>query len=125
MFKQQHRNGPLLQLAYKADGGPPISTEYNVSRITQYFAVALIDGAILAMVRNSLCSYWKREDYVLLLGLFATVWLTWGNALWWYHPWTFAVGLMLYELAVALLMSLVLAAFIKPTLQPSEPPPST
>jgi hypothetical protein len=125
VFNQQHRDGPLLQLAYKADGGPPMSTEQNVSRITHYFAVALIAGAILAMARNALCSYWHRVGFVLLLGLFATVWLTWGNAIWWYHPWIFAIGLMLYELIVALLMSLVLAAFIKPTLQPSEPPPST
>lgn len=114
----QHQKGPKLQLAFFATGGPGMPPEQYLKGWTHYFAVALIAGALLAMVRNSLPTYGSRVLFVLLLGLVATVWAHWADAVWFFHSWEYTAGRGAETLITALLFGLVLAAVIKPTAQP-------
>jgi hypothetical protein len=85
-----------------------------VAGLAHPFAYALIAGILLAMAAGSLRGYGSRVLFVLLAGLLASVWIAWGDAIWWFHPWTYVLGCTVYHLVSALLMGLVLAALIKP-----------
>jgi hypothetical protein len=113
--QEQHMKGPIMQIAYRPDGGPPMPPEQYVKGVVHYFAVALIAGALLAMARSSLPRYGSRVLFVLLLGLLATVWAHWADAIWFADPWPYTAGRGLESLVTALIMGLVLAAIIKPT----------
>lgn len=115
--EEQHLKGPKLQIAYLANGGPSMPTEQYVKGWTHYFAFSLVAGGLLVMARNGLRSYFSRVFFVVLVGLAATVWGHWGDAVWFFHPWEYTAGRGLETLVTALLIGLVLAAFIKPAPQ--------
>jgi hypothetical protein len=113
-FEEKHMKGPLLQLAYRANGGPAMPPEQYVKGVAHYFAIAFIAGVLLAMARNALPTYGSRVLFVVLLGLVSTVWSHWADAVWFFDSWDYTAGRGVESLVTALLFGLVLAAIIKP-----------
>lgn len=112
-WEAKHEEGPLLRLAYVAEGGPPMPPIKWVLGLGHYFAVALLSGSLVALAGSSLPSFGRRLGFVLLLSLIAAVWTNVGDVLWWRHSVAYCLGNMAYELVAGLLMGLVIAAMVK------------
>ena len=113
--KEKHRAGPLLQLAYRANGGEPMPPEQYGKGYGHYFCVALILGILLHVARQGLPSYVGRVFFCVITGLLAAVWADWADSVWFFDPWSYTMGRTVEMLVTALIIGLVLAAFIKPT----------
>lgn len=112
-FEAKHTEGPILQMAYQAEGGPPMPPARFAQGLAHYFAVALLTSWLLAMAAQSLPSYGSRVMFVLLLSLVAAVWSTVGDAIWWFHSPAYCLGNMAYLMGAGLVMALVTAAIVR------------
>ena len=112
-FEAKHREGPILQMAYQAEGGPPMPPMKFAQGLGHYFAVALLTGCLLALAARGLPSFGSRMIFVLLLSLIAAVWGNVGDAVWWFHSRAYCLGNMAYVMGAGLAMALVLAAIVK------------
>lgn len=119
-FEAQHAEGPILQLAYQAEGGPPMTPAKAAQGLGHYFAFALLTGCLVAMASRGLPSFGSRAVFVLLVSLIATVWADVGDAVWWFHSRAYCLGNMAYTMGAGLLMALVMAAIVKR--DPNEEP---
>ena len=113
VFAAKHNEGPLLQMAYQAEGGPPMPPMKFAQGLGHYFAVALLTGCLLALVSRGLPSYGNRVIFVLLVSLTAAVWGNLGDAIWWLHSREYCLGNMAYTMGAGLAMALVTAAIVK------------
>ena len=87
--------------------------EQFVRGLVHPLAFALIAGTLLAMAAPSLQTYGKRVLFTALLGLLAAVWVGWGDAIWWFHPWKYVLGSTAYHVVSAVLMGIILGAVVK------------
>ncbi len=113
-FNAQHEEGPLLQLAYRAEGGPPMPPSMFAQGLGHNFAVALLTGCLVALAVRGLPSFGSRLMFVLLMSLIASIWTNVGDVLWWFHSPRYCLGVMTYQMGVGLLMGLVVAALVRP-----------
>jgi hypothetical protein len=112
-FEAKHRAGPLLQLAYQAEGGPPMPPRQWALGLGHSFAVALLISSLLAWVAPSLPSYLSRVAFVLLLSSLTALWSSGGDLIWWFHSLPYCLGNTVYLLGGGLVMGLVTAALIR------------
>jgi len=112
-FEAKHLEGPILQLAYRAEGGPVMPPIVFAQGLGHYFAVALLTGCLLALAARGLPSFASRVVFVLLLSLVAAVWGNVGDAVWWFHSPKYCLGNMAYSLGAGSAMALVMAAIVR------------
>ena len=112
-FAAKHENGPLLQLAYRAEGGPVMTPSMFGKGLGHYFSVALLTGMLLAFASGGLPSFGSRVLAVLLVSLVSAFWANGGDLIWWMHSPRYCLGNMAYTLGAGLLMALVTAAIVK------------
>ncbi len=112
-FERKHLEGPLLQLAYRREGGPPMPPSVFAQGFGHYFAVALLTGCLLALTARGLPHFGGRLVFVLLVSLVAAIWGNVGDVVWWFHSPRYCVGNMAYTLGAGLVMGLVLAAIVR------------
>ena len=112
-YQAKHAEGPILQLAYQAEGGPDMPPSKYAQGFGHYFAVALLSGCLLALASRGLPSFGSRLVFVLLLSLVAAVWGNVGDAVWWFHSREYCLGNMAYSMGAGLLMALVMATIIR------------
>jgi hypothetical protein len=112
-FERKHQEGPLLQLAYRQDGGPPMPPSIFVQGLGHYFAVALLTSCLLALAARGLPRFGGRLVFVLLVSLVAAIWGNVGDVVWFFHSPRYCIGNMAYTLGAGLVMGLVLAALVK------------
>lgn len=113
VFDAKHLEGPILQMAYQAEGAAPMPPAKFAQGLGHYFAVALLTGCLLAMASHGLPSFGSRALFVLLLTLIAAVWGNVGDAVWWFHSPAYCLGNMAYSMGAGLAMALVMAAIVK------------
>lgn len=112
-FEGRHIEGPILQMAYQAEGGKPMPPEKFAQGLGHYFAVALLTGCLLALASRGLPSFGSRVMFVLLLSLVAAVWGNVGDAVWWFHSREYCIGNMAYTMGAGLAMALVMATIVR------------
>jgi hypothetical protein len=112
-FERQHQEGPLLQLAYRREGGPPMPPSIFAQGFGHYFAAALLTSCLLALAARGLPHFGGRLVFVLLASLVAAIWGNVGDVVWWFHSPRYCVGNMIYTLGAGLVMGLVLAAVVR------------
>jgi hypothetical protein len=112
-FERKHLEGPLLQLAYRREGGPPMPPSIFAQGLGHYFAVALLTGCLLALAARGLPHFGGRLVFVLLVSLVAAIWGNVGDVVWWFHSPRYCVGNLAYTLGAGLAMGLVLAAIVR------------
>lgn len=112
-FEAKHLEGPILQLAYHAEGGPVMPPSMFAQGLGHYFAVALLTGCLLALAARGLPTFGSRVLFVLLLSLVAAVWGNVGDAVWWFHSREYCLGNMAYTMGAGLAMALVMAAIVR------------
>jgi hypothetical protein len=108
------KEGPLLQLAYHANGAPPMDPAVMAKGFAHMFVVALLAAILLATIVHSLPTYSSRVGVLLLVVLIAAVWTNVSDVIWWFHTPRYAAGQAIFQLIAGLLMALVTAAIIKP-----------
>jgi hypothetical protein len=113
-FERLHEEGPLLQLAFVAEGRPAMPPSMYAMGLGHYFAVALLTGCLVAFTVKGMPSFGTRLAFVLLVSLIAVVWSNGGDWVWWFHSPKYCLGNAAYSLVAGLLMSLTMAAVIKP-----------
>lgn len=119
-FERKHQEGPLLQLAYRQEGGPPMPPAIFAQGFGHYFAVALLTSCLLALAATGLPHFGGRLVFVLLVSLVAAIWGNVGDVVWWFHSPLYCMGNMAYTLGAGLVMGLVLAAIVR---RPAESGP--
>lgn len=112
--RKLHAEGPLLQLAYRAEG---MKTMPLLQGFTHSLVIALFMAWLLAKTLGSSPGYIRRVIFVTLLGVFASVWANGGDVIWWFHSPDYFHVQLIYMVVSALLMGLVLAAFVKPKVE--------
>jgi hypothetical protein len=106
--------GPIMHLAYHADGVSPMEPMMYLKGLVHVFVIALLAGILLAMVVHTLPSYASRAGLLILVTLIAALWTNVGNVIWWGHTPAYVAGQIAYELGAGLLMSLATAALVRP-----------
>jgi len=112
-FDAKHLEGPILQMAYQAEGTKPMLPSKFAQGLGHYFAVALLTSCLLALAARGLPSFAGRAMFVLLLSLLAAVWSNVGDAIWWFHSREYCLGNMAYTMGAGLAMALVMAAIVR------------
>jgi hypothetical protein len=112
-WEKKHREGPLLQLAYRKEGGPPMPPSMFAQGLTHYFAVALLTSCLLALAARGLPHFGGRLVFVLLVSLVAAIWTNVGDVVWWFHSPLYCLGNMAYTMGAGLVMGLVVAAIVR------------
>ena len=115
-FNQLHRAGPIVQLFYRKEGSEPMSPTIFALGWLHYFALALLAGILLKIALPALPTFGQRVCVVSIVGLIGAIWSTIAGAIWFSHPWRYAIGDAAYGIVAGLLMAVVLAAIIKPRL---------
>ena len=116
-WERQHEEGPVFQIAYRAEGGPAMPPSTFAKGLGHYLVVALLTSSLLAMSLGSLPTFGRRLGFVVLVSLIAAVWANGGDAIWWFHSPAYCLGNAGYTVGAGLLMGLVTAAIIKPPAQ--------
>lgn len=112
-WENKHREGPLLQLAYRKEGGPPMPPSMFAQGLAHYFAVALLTSSLLALAAGGLPHFGGRLVFVLLVSLVSAIWANVGDVVWWFHSPNYCLGNMAYTMGAGLVMGLVLAAIVR------------
>ncbi len=112
-WENKHREGPLLQLAYRKEGGPPMPLSMFAQGLGHCFAVALLTSCLLALAARGLPHFGGRLVFVLLVSLVAAIWSNVGDVVWWFHSPRYCLGNMAYTMGAGLVMGLVVAALVR------------
>ncbi len=118
-WKKKHIQGPVLHLFVAGEGIEPMAPSIYGEGMAHFFVSSILAGSLLAVVCGSLGSYMSRAVFVAGLGLFAAVAVRLSDAIWFYHDWGYQIMVAGYVVSSWILAGLVLAAFIRPTRQPS------
>lgn len=112
-FEAKHEEGPLLRMAYRAEGGPHMPPVKFAQGIGHYFGIALLSALLTALAAPALPTFGRRVGFVLLLSLIASVWTNVGDVVWWSHSLRYCLGNMAYGMGAGLLMGLAIAALVR------------
>jgi len=112
-FQASHEEGPLLQLAYQAEGGPPMPPAQLVLGFGHSLVVAFATSLLVAIAAQGLTSFGSRFAVVMLVSLVSAIWANGGDAIWWFHSTRYSLGNSLYQLGAGVCMALVIAAIVR------------
>lgn len=122
-WEKKMADGPLVFMAYQSAGKSPMEAKTLALGFLHSFVIALLAGALLAMVAPALPRYGSRVALLALASLIAALWTPIGDMIWWFHPPRYAFGAITYMLVAGLLMSAITAAIVKPSNSPQLPAP--
>ncbi|MBZ0115160.1 MAG: hypothetical protein K8J08_22075 [Thermoanaerobaculia bacterium] len=109
----EHRQGPLVQIFYTAEGADPMGPSVFLGGFINMFTSALIVAALLCMAMPGLPTFSLRAQFVFLVGLFAGVAVDLARPIWWHQPWNYWIHQALFPITGWLLVGLVMAAIVK------------
>jgi hypothetical protein len=108
--------GPLMEIIYRKDGAASPTNPLVLARgFCHYFAASLLAGVLLIMAQPGLTHYPARVLFVFLIGVFATVAITFAGPIWFFHPWPTALYEAAFQAIGWLLAGIVLGIVIRPT----------
>ncbi len=110
---RKFEEGPLLRMAYRAEGGSPMTPKMFAQGLGINFVVALLTSLLATLAASGLPTFGKRFVFVLLVSLVSTIWSNVGDVLWWFHSMRFCLGNMAYTIGAGLVMALVVAAIVR------------
>ncbi len=112
-FVAKHEAGPVAMLFYRQQGATPMSPRTLAAGFVHSLLVTVIAGILLIAAAPS--TYPNRVLLIVWAGIFCTVWVHISQVVWYYYPWNFCFLYMVYHVVGALLVGLIMAAFVKPT----------
>jgi len=106
--------GPLAMIFYHSDGMTGMSLSSLVtSALHDLFSVIFL-ALLMYMVRGSLATYRSRVLFAGLAGFAMAFFSDLTGAIWFFHPWGWALTVLLYDVTIWIVAGLVLAAYIRP-----------
>lgn len=120
LFLARHKAGPLVMMFYRKEGLDPMQPSVFVLGILQQLVSALLVGLLLWMALPRLTSFEKRYGFVVLLGIFASVWVDLSAPIWFHQPWDYHLFNALSRVGSWMLAAIPLAWLLRPS-PPSSP----
>jgi hypothetical protein len=111
---KRHREGPIAQVIYRKDGVDAMSPTVFAGGFSHMFLSALLVGLLLKIASPTLPAFFARFVFVVLLGVFAAVWVCLADGIWFHHPWQFPVLQAGYNAGGWLVAALPMALVIRP-----------
>ena len=108
-WREAHRTGPRFMLAYVRSGVDPVAAEAIALRAGLFFVIAALATFVLAQVRLILPGYVSEVMLVFLAGAIGSLYANLSDVVWLHLPAGFALGSLLYELVLWLLLGITLA----------------
>ena len=110
-FERQRQEGPFIQVFFHKGKPNPMGQTMATGFVHMWIS-ALICSALL-WAAQPFCCYSARVAFVTGLGFFATVWIQFGNTIWWHYPTSNAFFFSAYDLGAWVLAGLVIGAVVK------------
>ena len=111
-LEEAYSRGPIVVLAYRADGADPMPTMAFLIGFGHDFLVAAVAAFLLTMAAPALPTFGSRVLFVLLLGLFAAIGSHLMNWNWMNFPLRYSLEMVADSLVASLLLGVVLALMI-------------
>jgi hypothetical protein len=112
-WEARHREGPLVQINYVADGKEPMDPKTMGTGFALGFIASLFVATLIAVFSKSLTTYFARFGFVVCLGVFLALWCDGNSIVWWRVPAEHVVFQAGYNITVWALAGLVLAGVVK------------
>lgn len=112
-FAKKRKEGPVLQIAYLAEGIDPMDPAFLRIGLGHVFGSALLASILLALASPGLPSYLGRVVFVFLLGVFAAVAVDAARPVLFGTPLDFVIYEAVFHAVCWLLAGIVLAAVVK------------
>ncbi len=114
-YLAQRVKGPLMEIVYRKEGAAEPGNPLVLARgFCHYFAASLLAAVLLIMAQPGLQFYPARVLFVFLLGVFATVAITFAKPIWFFHPWPTVLYEAAFQAVGWLLAGIMLGAVIRP-----------
>ncbi len=113
-FMQEHADGPIAMLAVRKEGADAMSPTVFASGFAHMFVSALLMAYLLSLATPSLRTYGARVTFVVLAGLVGSFWSQVGAPIWFFHPWSFHLMTMVYDVIGWGVTGAILAKFVTP-----------
>jgi hypothetical protein len=114
-YLAQRVKGPLVEIIYRKEGAVDPANPLVLARgFCHYFAASLLAAVLLIMAQPGLQRYPARVVFVFLVGVFATVAITFAKPIWFFHPWPTVLYEAAFQAIGWLLAGIVLGAVILP-----------
>lgn len=114
-WESAHEQGPLAMIVFDPQGGAPMPVSMMISGLVIDIIVALAAAVLLSLAAPALPKLVSRVLFVVLLGVFSTVGTDLPNWNWMHYPLRFTVEMALDRIAASVLLGIVLAVIVKPT----------
>lgn len=112
-FMQRHRSGPLVFIAYRRAGLPPMAGSVFALGFLHDLVCAAFMAGMLAFLAPILCCYGSRVALTTSLGVFAALWTEGLSWIWMHFPLDYQVFNGVYHATTWLVAGLVLGAIVK------------
>ena len=112
-YSRRHQAGPVATVFIFPEGKPVMPARTFILGFLGFFASVLLMGFVLQMAAPVLKTYGSRVCLVLTAGLIGVALSDLGPPVWYWFPWGLWVGTAIFHITGWLLVSLILARFVK------------
>lgn len=113
-FIEQHKKGPLMMVFFRKDGFDPMQPIVFLKGFLHNLFSALLLGLLLLLAMPNLQSFARRYGFVVIAGLFASVWIEWSGPIWFHHPTDFHTFNFVYQIVGWIVAGLPMAWLLRP-----------
>jgi len=113
-FVEKHERGPIIRLMFRSQGADPMAPSVFILGFIHFFLSAFVMAMIVMKVQPLLPGFRKRLDFIVLIALFAVLFIDWSDPVWMYTPTSYAWFLTVYHVVGWLLAGSVIAAIVRP-----------
>lgn len=111
---ERHEMGPTAMLFVRVEGSPTMPPSMMVIGFFHMAATAFLIGLLMMRLSAHLRTYRDRVVFVALVGIVVAFWADLAWPVWWRTPWSFFLGMAVYDVVAWLLAGVVLARFVRP-----------
>ena len=111
-WQQRHAGGPVGILVIDSDGRPAMGTKTMLFGFLQTLAAAIAAGIVLAA--SDVFVYAGRVMIVVWMGIFAALFVTLSDVVWYCHPIEFFWLRAGHLVSSAIILGLVMGFFVRP-----------
>ena len=113
----RHAEGPLASFSVDPDGAPMGSPLTLIEGFVHALIASALMALLLVLAAPSLPGYSERLKFVVIAGLFATLWAQPSYSIWFLRSCGATTWYVLYDLGAWLLSGLSLAYFVVPAIR--------
>lgn len=115
IFIAKHKTGPLVMMFYRKEGLDPMQASVFLLGFGQQFFSALLMALLLLFALPQLHTFEKRYLFIVLAGIFASVWVDLSAPIWFHQPWGYHLFNTLSRIGSWILAAIPMAWFIRPS----------